>query len=124
MKRKVELCTVADGLAVELFDKGMAEILDDIRDKASSDIAQRTLTLKIKVQPSKERQKATITISSDVSLPKRDNSEEACVFLKDDGRKLVAVETNDRELFDRHGEPKVTKIHDRKAAAANDKPED
>jgi hypothetical protein len=60
--------SIANGAAVELFDKSMKAISDNIADKSTDAEAVREITLTFKMKPDEERRRLIVTTSAKCKL--------------------------------------------------------
>lgn len=118
--KKMELCTLADGAAVEKFDAALREALDNIDDPNTDAEEVRTITIKVKISPNQERDQAVVEVQAITKLAPRKASR-GVTFMKSDGRKLVAFEHNFRQPGFGFDEPKNVTNLDRKSQAAGEK---
>ena len=123
--KRVELCSLASGAAVDKFDKAFREVLDNIDDPNTDAEKPRTITLTITVTPDGSREQATIEVQAKTGLaPHR--ALRGTAYMRNDGKKLVAMEHNFRQgdLFpDNKPAPVASIVPDRQSQAAGDRPD-
>lgn len=64
----LSLINLNNGAAVEIFQKCMEEVMDNIHDYSTDPQTPRTITLKIKFEPNNDRTGAEITVTPKVEL--------------------------------------------------------
>lgn len=65
----VNLETLDNGAAMELFENAFDEALTNIRDPKTSAMAAREITLKVKIKPSEARDRAKVSIECSSKFP-------------------------------------------------------
>ncbi len=105
MESIVNLASVGNGAALELFDAEMKKVLINIADPNTGARKKRSITLKIVFTPDETRDQAQVTVSSAAVLAPIRQAESKAYFGRKDGA-LVAVENNPVQpsIFDEKGE--------------------
>lgn len=67
--KKVDLTTINNGAAVELFDEHFKKVMANINDLTVESLAAREITIKVKVKPSKDRRTAQTVVQVSSKLP-------------------------------------------------------
>ena len=94
--QKVTLETLANGAVPELFQRELDEVLKNIADVNTAPDAARSITIKIKFKPSKQRDMSAVEIHCKAELPGAEPASAALFFGKESG-KLAAFQ-NDPQL--------------------------
>ena len=97
----VSLASLAGGAAIERFDDELARVVANILDPNTDEKATRTITLKVKVKPGRDRDFGAVSFSVGSQLAQARPVETLVYFGVADGQ-LVAVENNPKQarLFD------------------------
>ena len=120
MEQPVTLYTLAGGALGELFNREIERISADILDLNTEADAIRTITIKVKIKPDKNRNFGAVglSISSTLGTPKGVGS--TMFFGRQNGR-AVAVENtqSQKELFDTLGPRPVVDFNKNREEAVN-----
>jgi len=93
----VSLDTLAHGAAIEMFNKELDVVLDNILDPNTKAEAPREVTLKLKIKPAENRRSADATISVVSKLAPIQESR-TLLFLGKEGGRAVAAESDMKQL--------------------------
>lgn len=105
--KRVDLTTINNGAAVELFKEEFDKVLRNINDISVESDAVREITLKFKIKPTKDRSSATTTIQSSSKLVSI-KEHEASVFLANRNNAIEAFVTNPNQMdFNFENKPKI-----------------
>ena len=99
----VAIHTIAGGAIVELFDRELERVTNDILDLNAEAEAVRTITIKIKIKPDKERNFGMVEATVDSVMGKAKGVGSMMYFGKKGGRAVAMQNENQRELFDQAG---------------------
>lgn len=115
--KRLTLDNVANGAAIELFDKALGEVLDNIMDENRPAESKRTITLKIELRANRERNMGVITVECDTKLVPV-QAAEATMYMRQEKGKPAAYGHNIHQpsLFDSN----VAPISGKDRAARND----
>ncbi len=90
----VKLLTLAGGSVVEMFDKELMKVVEDIQNPNSDAKATRKITLTVTIKPDKNRQSGTTTVQTNSQLaPSR--AEQTTLYFGSDGH---VSEVNQQQL--------------------------
>lgn len=80
--KNVDLNTINNGAALELFQEELKRVMDNINDVSIQSDAAREITLKFKIKPNKDRSSAVTTIKSSSRIIS--NEHESSIFISRD----------------------------------------
>jgi hypothetical protein len=97
----VSLASLAGGAAIERFDDELARVVANVLDPNTDEKATRTITLKVKVKPGRDRDFGAVSFSVGSQLAQARPVETMVFFGVQDGV-AIAVENNPKQarLFD------------------------
>ncbi len=91
--REVSLHSLANGLAIVLFDEELQRVLQNIGDPGVPAKDTRTITLKVKIVPNEERSGAAVSVAVGSKLAANTPRETIFIIGQEDER-TVAYENN------------------------------
>ena len=91
-KEPITLGTLYSGAVIEAVDHEIANALANIMDVNTSPSQARTVTLKLKIKPNKERNIAGVTFQAKSSLAPAEALETSIIIDKDKAGRAVAFE--------------------------------
>lgn len=94
--KRLELTTLADGAAVELFDRDLKQVLDNIQDPNTNPETARTITITVTLKPGKARDVAKISVDCKAKLAPCE-AQESTAWFQQEGGKLKAYEHTGRQ---------------------------
>lgn len=91
---EISLATLHGGVAMDLFNEELRKVMENIADPNATPDAVRTISIKVRIKPDKERRFATTTASSSSTLAPVSPTEGTMFFRSTDGGawKLAARE--------------------------------
>jgi hypothetical protein len=111
-KEQVNLSNLCGGAVEEVFQRELAEILNNIGDINTDPEAKRKITLEFTLQPFEDRSGAQVTFACKSKVVPV-NAVKGTVFLQRQGTLMVAIAHD----------PKQARLFDGKAASAGEKKE-
>jgi len=122
MDERVTLVSIANGAALELFERELTAVLSNIQDINTSPRQSREITIKFRFKPDESRESAmvNVAVSSKVAGVRPIDRE---VFLGKQNGEPVAVQSNPRQgkIFDPVPSAADLKDVDQKLRDANDR---
>ncbi len=122
MDERVSLVSVANGAAVELFEREFSAVLANISDINTSPSATRQITIKLTFKPDESRESAMVkvAVTSKVAGVRPIDRE---IFLGRQDGELIAVQSNPRQgrIFDPAPTANDLKDVEKKVRGANDR---
>ena len=91
-KEQITLATLYGGAVVEAVDHEIANALANIMDVNTSQAQARTVTLKLKIKPNKERNIAGVTFQASSTLAPAEALETSILIDRDQSGKPTALE--------------------------------
>lgn len=93
---EISLPTLHGGAAVDLFDEELRKVMENIADPNTRPDAVRTISLKVRIKPDKERRFATTTVEAHSTLAPVSPTE-GTMFFRGSGASLEAYEDDWRQ---------------------------
>ncbi len=93
----VNLENLSGGIAVELFEHCLSQVLADIDNVNTQPLAARKISLEFTFKPMEKREAASITVASKVKLAGV-KSHTSMVYLSQQGSKLVALGSDPSQM--------------------------
>lgn len=93
----VTLVSMADGAAVELFDRMLEDALRNIQDVNTPPKAKRTITIKVEITPDEDRTLGNVSVSASTKFPSI-NTVNTKFFMGKIAGKPAAVESNPQQM--------------------------
>jgi len=102
--KEISLATLHGGVAMDLFSEELRKVMENIADPNATPDAVRTISIKVRIKPDKERRFATTTVSSSSTLAPVSPTE-GTMFFRSAGGSLSAYEDDwqQKELADEAG---------------------
>lgn len=109
----VTLATLGQGAAGELFEKELSEVLKNIADVNTDPKAKREVLIRVSITPNDEREigDTVVAVTSKLAPVKRVKT---VLFLGRRQGRLVAVESNPKQMTFDQGAPRPVAVGDRK----------
>lgn len=98
--KEVNLETINNGAAKELFQHEFEKVLRNIGDVSVNSDAPREIILKFKIKPTKDRQSATVSIKADSKLISV-TEHQSSMFLSPQGAKAYVTDQRQMGLFEK-----------------------
>ncbi len=109
----VSLANLGKGAAVERFDDMLTQVLENVMDPNTNPTAKREVTLRVILQPNKDRSFCEVSVSCSGKLAPPINVQ-TNIFVGRDGKRVLATEHNPQQLnLELHSSapaPNVTKF--------------
>ena len=111
--REITLGTMCDGAAAELFQRSLARVLKNIDDPSTEAKAPRSITMKFKFMPDKDRRSARMVVACGEALAGVAASEHSVLIGQHEGRLVAAEALRQEDMFDQpHGKPQAVAVND------------
>lgn len=121
-EERVSLVTIANGAALELFERELTAVLTNIKDINTAPRVKREITIKVSFKPDENRERSDIELDvrSKLAGVRPVNKE---VFLGTQDGELIAIQSNPKQskLFDPKPTETDMKNVEQKVRAANDR---
>ncbi|MDD7612012.1 MAG: hypothetical protein PUJ82_13975 [Spirochaetales bacterium] len=95
---KLELTTIQNGLAVEMFNEELKKVLANIEDENTNAKTTRKITLCVEFKPDADRKLGTAKVSVKANLAPIIPHEKAIFFDYDDDNEFAAFEDDPEQL--------------------------
>lgn len=103
----INLATIANGAALELFERELSQVLDNIVDPNTEAKAKREITIKVRFSPGEDRDIGAVDITAASKLVAA-NGAATQVFIGRVHGQVVAIENDPKQLqmqFDESNRP-------------------
>lgn len=97
---RMSLATINRGQTMEEVTAAFQAVAENIIDTSTSDSATRTITVKIKMKPTNDRQRTTLTAEVTMALaPVRPKQTTTAILLGRDGVSMVELRAEQPDMF-------------------------
>jgi hypothetical protein len=112
----INLGSIARGAAIELFDKAMLKVTENIADKSTDATAAREIVIKFKFKPDDDRRSASVVTTTTTKLAGCEEHVSKVYLGKDDQGNVLAFDSDPRQEVLFQAQPKDENLIDFAAA--------